>query len=591
MELIYLYIEDDGKNIRDCEFNFSPEFRISYDRKKKFLNVVNNKNYIDNFWEANNILNITAVIGKNGSGKSNLLEYIFRYHVSSFGVSPSYKKNIILVYRINGVLYINREDIESKHQIRKSSNIQPSLNNIQKHFSTKLLYYSSSYEKHMLFELGGKITSEDLSTGGLLRKYAFDRRVLKRSKEFGDIERLFVEDTFRQLDLILYSNSNFFKDLVLPDRLSFLFKDGATKLKTQDQHYNKLYIETSTNKLNFKEYIVNCFLNSIFDDANGNPKPIKSELGDNVFAFVKSTYAGALFTELDQLFQDGKIEVRKYPHEMGLRKDHPFQFSIHRNDLSFDLIIAIYQFYFKNNDVFADSTTLGNVRGTYNPLEIFWEGISAGELEYLNFLSRIYSSLKNVIIDYGKKAKELRKPDNYNNIILLLDEPEKTYHPEWQRLFIDNLLHFLKNALPYHTFQIIITSHSPILISDFPRENIIFLDRNQEGNCVVVDSISRDNTFGANIHTLYRNSFFIDGLPIGEFAKNKINKLFAELQDSTLHRSSTSILREIQMVGEPILRDELMKMYKQKVGLPDDVNRRIAELEKEINILKGRLND
>jgi len=49
MELIYLYIEDDGKNIKDCEFNFSPEYRISYNRKERFITVEKNDNYLPNF--------------------------------------------------------------------------------------------------------------------------------------------------------------------------------------------------------------------------------------------------------------------------------------------------------------------------------------------------------------------------------------------------------------------------------------------------------------------------------------------------------------------------------------------------------------
>ncbi|UIR57105.1 hypothetical protein LZQ00_04650 [Sphingobacterium sp. SRCM116780] len=90
MELIYLYIENDGKNIKDCEFNFSSEFRISYDRKKYFITVDKNEKFVPNFWEKNNISNVTAIIGKNGVGKSNLIKFI---------MNPNSSNDVILIYK------------------------------------------------------------------------------------------------------------------------------------------------------------------------------------------------------------------------------------------------------------------------------------------------------------------------------------------------------------------------------------------------------------------------------------------------------------------------------------------------------------
>lgn len=289
------------------------------------------------------------------------------------------------------------------------------------------------------------------------------------------------------------------------------------------------------------------------------------------------------------LNETGKILFAKYPENMGMRSDYSWSFGVRTADLSFNLRVGLYHYYFKG-DVFSSPSSLDNRGLAASDLTIAWHGLSAGEMEYLNFLSRIYASINEVIIDHGQEKNVQRPPQTYKNIILLLDEPENSFHPEWQRLFLSNLLDFLNKTNPHHTFQIIIASHSPIIISDFPKDNIIFLDKNEtDGTCRVVDSISRENTFGANIHTLYRNSFFIDGLPIGEFAKKKINQLFNELENAEAIRPT--MLKEIQMIGEPIIRDQLMKLYKQREGMPEEVNRRIAELEKEIKILKDRLND
>ena len=71
MELIYLYIED-YKNIKNQGFNFSSKFTCKYDEVKKTLQIDEKNNHIENFFGEN--INVTAIVGENGSGKSRILE-------------------------------------------------------------------------------------------------------------------------------------------------------------------------------------------------------------------------------------------------------------------------------------------------------------------------------------------------------------------------------------------------------------------------------------------------------------------------------------------------------------------------------------
>jgi hypothetical protein len=209
-------------------------------------------------------------------------------------------------------------------------------------------------------------------------------------------------------------------------------------------------------------------------------------------------------------------------------------------------------------------------------ITVEWEyNMSSGEQMYLNLMSSLF---------YAKEQMDL-KP-RISNLFLLLDEPEISFHPEWQRQFVNTLIAFVKIVFNEIKVQIILTSHSPIIVSDFPKNNIIFLNTDSEGKCKVVESITRENTFGANIHTLYKNSFFLNGLPIGEFAKVKIDKLFKKLQEGNIN---DKIYKEIQLIGEPLLKNQLTKMYND--NLPDNVNKRVNELEKEVEKLKKQLND
>ena len=75
MELVYLWVED-YKNIQKQGFNFSPRFRCEYDEEKNELKIVDKEetgeSYPKNFFGDN--INITAIVGENGSGKSSLVK-------------------------------------------------------------------------------------------------------------------------------------------------------------------------------------------------------------------------------------------------------------------------------------------------------------------------------------------------------------------------------------------------------------------------------------------------------------------------------------------------------------------------------------
>ena len=70
MELVYLWVEN-YKNIHRQGFNFSPRFRCSYNKEKNELTIKENEDYIENFFGEN--ISVTAIVGKNGSGKSSVI--------------------------------------------------------------------------------------------------------------------------------------------------------------------------------------------------------------------------------------------------------------------------------------------------------------------------------------------------------------------------------------------------------------------------------------------------------------------------------------------------------------------------------------
>jgi len=142
--------------------------------------------------------------------------------------------------------------------------------------------------------------------------------------------------------------------------------------------------------------------------------------------------------------------------------------------------------------------------------------------------------------------------------------------------------------------HLLFTSHSPFLLSDIPKQNIIFLDKDENGNCKVVDGLKeKKQTFGANIHTLLSDSFFMEDGLMGEFAKGKIEDVVSFLRgnDSKINNHGEA-KKIINIIGEPVLKMRLETMlddYKIKQGIEteEDIQEKIDELNQKLRKIQN----
>ena len=83
----------------------------------------------------------------------------------------------------------------------------------------------------------------------------------------------------------------------------------------------------------------------------------------------------------------------------------------------------------------------------------------------------------------GEKQLFLRtlaiKMLNPENSIILIDEPELSLHPKWQQRIVDVYRKIGKNN------QIIIATHSPHILGSVKKDNIMLLDKDDDGKIVV----------------------------------------------------------------------------------------------------------
>ena len=111
----------------------------------------------------------------------------------------------------------------------------------------------------------------------------------------------------------------------------------------------------------------------------------------------------------------------------------------------------------------------------------------------------------------------------------------------------------------------------------------------------------QENTFGANIHSLLKNGFFLDTLPIGNFAHDKINYLFEKLNTGDFNEEEyKQLYQDIILIGEPYLRSQLLNLYnsyqlpRTEFNREKSYERQIAKLEsyiRELGSLISKDND
>jgi hypothetical protein len=194
-----------------------------------------------------------------------------------------------------------------------------------------------------------------------------------------------------------------------------------------------------------------------------------------------------------------------------------------------------------------------------------YKTLSSGEKQMISTVNSVLYHLNN-LESINKKVNKI----SYTNANIILEEIELYFHPEFQRNFVSRLIRGIENLkLSKITgINLLFVTHSPFILSDIPRQNVLFLDNGKP----VVD-FKKKNTFGANIHDLLADSFFMGNGLIGDFAKEKIEKtiewmnftLDKKEEIRKLENNNSSELSKINKLNEDIkenIKNEIDKNHK-----------------------------
>lgn len=190
-------------------------------------------------------------------------------------------------------------------------------------------------------------------------------------------------------------------------------------------------------------------------------------------------------------------------------------------------------------------------------LPYHWSYVSSGEYQY--------AKIWGVLEEYGVRVKMMTQGQKYSeaiqpNLILLLDEPENYMHPEMCRTFIRNLNVLLSKRNPNTELQVLISTHSPFMLSDVMASQVIRMDYDENGKCVI--SESKKPYYAANIHSIMADGFFLE-YTIGEQARIFLEDKFKLLQrlicmnrnlSSSEKEELTMIRSLIPNIGDALIR-------------------------------------
>jgi len=608
MQIVYYYIEE-LNDIKQQNINFGDKYIFKYDPKSKELTADENELYIENFYGDN--INITAIIGENGSGKTSLLNNLIQlndlffntykfivitkindiYTISYQGIDNVYLNENIKGFKTNRIIKENDYNSESNSGI-----ISIDYSNVFN--NTNLIYYNNILDFHTN-SLNNDIIN--ISTQHLLYNFS---KIKSSDFEYNLAYNYSVKEDLKIIDFI--TSNEIIKSMVkIPEEINLSFnlisllylKKGY--IKEFDHFFNFL-------KNNQNDIIIRAKVNQLvylfcyFVDDNIE---ISSKAAGNV--------EGKLipFTEKNIKLRNEFIKEIVNQINISINSIEPFKkifnnkiIDIINNNVWHHNYTEDINNYLVLLDDVIDSTELNNPefinlkissnfikkiielsgRLTRNRpfITINYRSISSGEKSLLTMFSRLHHVFKSWSLN------------DENNLLIFIDEVDLYFHPDWQKQLISKLLEFLKIYFKNKKIHLIFTANNPLMISDILSYNTIFLQKIDNNTTIINNSLKdHKNTFAANIHTLLSDSFFMKNGTMGDFAKNKLNDIIEKLNHKKGEippEEREKIKKTIKLIGEPIIRKKLLNMYNEFYG--DEIISRLEQLENRIKRLEDDTN-
>lgn len=602
MKLIYCYIEH-FRNIENQDVSLSDEFDCRYRDSKIFIEKREKNPLMDYIYDNGFMSNLRIIVGKTGSGKTNFLQLIGmdRWNRKSTADGDAY----LLLYKMHNENDFFVEEVGLGNKTRAYCFTY----DFDKHEILK--YIPAAYDDHedtYIINAFDRYAFASCPYDNVRQEQMFDnnqfipRKITQYGKSSVSMECEFLKEYLshfseksikRRVSFVIgWKNwqNKIQSDLdeKLIKREYWTYKDRAEEQRDKNfrnGQYNKPieYDKKSTPKSRFIHDLMVDFAiylrkwaelveyefpekyypytGIVYDLGIEDPRelPDGKKMGilkriDWLCQYI-DYHTDEITSNRGLVWQIGS-DIRDLFHLLGKMDDKYFtdtEFTIPVMDIDVngktvmrDVFERMEQYRPDQIGVFAECL-----------LPYHWSCVSSGEYQY--------AKIWGVLEEYGVRVKMMTQGQKYSeaiqpNLILLLDEPENYMHPEMCRTFIRNLNVLLSKRNPNTELQVLISTHSPFMLSDVMASQVIKMDYDENGKCVI--SESKKPYYAANIHSIMADGFFLE-YTIGEQARIFLEDKFKLLQRLTcMNRNlSSSEKEELTMIRSliPNIGDALIR--------------------------------
>lgn len=629
MELLYLYIKNYDDIFENQQINFSSNYYVEY--KEGNLKIQKNTDSLKKYY-GDIVTTITMFHGKNGAGKSTLLDILgMRLNDRRNDTNRKEKRSYFMLYHLYGDYF--------GFEFSDASYIEGAINNIDMHgIKTKDSLYKpwvglifSLKENQLVYQenfFGKWMKNQNLEKKSQV-EYAYitrDRYNSRISRGFQNdtddeyifgrkyfIETIFYEYLYRYLvsmknmDELKISNKSIKIRNVIDNELGMIRseiedeiveflneeRNELDRILNKDMDYSILGeedLEENSKKAFLKMFKIDLieyyFLNRLSGWIwNREPKlrgieELRKEY-EELTEYIKKQadqeeyYNNILKCVLNKVDAEAKMTVVTDEQTAILEILDAIEalpekyFKTKRNIIidcedSKDLqVIKLFKTY---DRIYKRKNTEGTINTIDNVLEIILPKMSEGETAFLDTISKVTVAVKEA-------------PEG-NNVIVLIDEPDREIHPELARNFIDILLKNL-NECEGRTVQVVMTSHSPFIVTDILPDNTyaIVSQKDLDGKRTIKH---RQDTFATNIYYLLMNSFMMDNT-FGEYSYKTIREMTDKLKKGELSEEGMDSAKKlIDRIGEKTVKKKLLQLYyTKKDNNKYELSQRILNIDDE----------
>lgn len=602
MKLIYCYIEH-FRNIENQDVSLSDEFDCRYRDSKIFIEKREKNPLMDYIYDNGFMSNLRIIVGKTGSGKTNFLQLIGMdwWNRKSTADGDAY----LLLYKMHNENDFFVEEVGLGNKTRAYCFTY----DFDKHEILK--YIPAAYDDHedtYIINAFDRYAFASCPYDNVRQEQMFDnnqfipRKITQYGKSSVSMECEFLKEYLshfseksikRRVSFVIgWKNwqNKIQSDLdeKLIKREYWTYKDRAEEQRDKNfrnGQYNKPieYDKKSTPKSRFIHDLMVDFAiylrkwaelveyefpekyypytGIVYDLGIKNPRELPDEKKMGILKRIDwlcqyiDYHTDEITSNRGLVWQIGS-DIRDLFHLLGKMDDKYFtdtEFTIPVMDIDVngktvmrDVFERMEQYRPDQIGVFTECL-----------LPYHWSYVSSGEYQY--------AKIWGVLEEYGVRVKMMTQGQKYSeaiqpNLILLLDEPENYMHPEMCRTFIRNLNVLLSKRNPNTELQVLISTHSPFMLSDVMASQVIKMDYDENGKCVI--SESKKPYYAANIHSIMADGFFLE-YTIGEQARIFLEDKFKLLQRLTcMNRNlSSSEKEELTMIRSliPNIGDALIR--------------------------------